>query len=132
MTPAFFEKNATTNYTVAFSPVNFEKNMKIVVKIPPEIQNVTGDIQCIGTDGTDKRNLTCLTTVLERAVRLTDAVAEQELNPDRIEFILTTLQNPATNILTSSFEIYTETYDGYLIDELRQNLTVNFYCIFPC
>jgi len=35
-------------------------------------------------------------------------------------------------VLTSSFKVETFTYDGYVIDERTSNLTVNFYCDYPC
>ena len=57
VSPAYFEKDAITNYTVAFSPINYEQNMKIVVVVPEQI-TFNETIKCIGLDGTDTKDLT--------------------------------------------------------------------------
>lgn len=42
------------------------------------------------------------------------------------------LRNPTLNVVTSSFSIETETYDGFPMDQLKTDLTINFYCEYPC
>ena len=42
------------------------------------------------------------------------------------------MRNPKENILTDSFKIFTETYDGYGIDRIVKGMKINFVCIFPC
>jgi hypothetical protein len=55
---SYFEKNKTANYTFSFTPLNFERNMRIYVGVPEEIKIPDPPI-CLGLNGTDKRNLTC-------------------------------------------------------------------------
>ena len=40
--------------------------------------------------------------------------------------------NPEKGAVTGSFKIYTFTFDGYKLDAQERDLTVNFYCEFPC
>lgn len=42
------------------------------------------------------------------------------------------LKNPTKNVVTTSFYIETYTSDNYKLDELKQNMTVNFFCMYPC
>lgn len=42
------------------------------------------------------------------------------------------LRNPVENIETNSFKIETYTYDDYKMDTLFSNMTVNFFCVYPC
>ena len=42
------------------------------------------------------------------------------------------LRNPSENVITGSFLIKTESYDGYAMDELSSDMTINFYCEYPC
>lgn len=46
--------------------------------------------------------------------------------------LIENLRNPLENIITSSFGIKTQTFDGYAMDELLNGVTVNFYCEYPC
>ena len=55
---SYFEKNKTANYTFSFTPVNFERNMRMYVGVPAEVKVPDPPI-CFGLNGTDKRNLTC-------------------------------------------------------------------------
>ena len=34
--------------------------------------------------------------------------------------------------MTSSFDVRTLTYDGYPMDFISTNITVNFFCEYPC
>jgi hypothetical protein len=121
------------NYTVLFKPVNYEQNMKVVVGLDrrvviPDNWNNT----CTGVKGTDKIKLACEVDWFNYTITLTDAFASKELIPDTIEFVLENLVNPIYNIVTDSFTIKTRTWDYYPIDEITANLTLNFFCIFPC
>jgi hypothetical protein len=42
------------------------------------------------------------------------------------------LVNPSENIVTDSFYIQTNTLQGYPLDWIKANVTVNFYCVYPC
>ena len=46
--------------------------------------------------------------------------------------MLSKLKNPLENIVTSSFKIETYSDDGWKLDEISQNVTINFYCNYPC
>lgn len=37
-TPSYFEKGAPANYTISFVPVNFERNMRIIILFPKQIK----------------------------------------------------------------------------------------------
>ena len=73
--PSFMEKGANVNYTLSFIPINFETDMLIIVRFPPEITfanpwNET--IGCIGLKGTNLPNLTC---TLDRAANVVTVVS---------------------------------------------------------
>ena len=53
-------------------------------------------------------------------------------NPGTMVVLIENLRNPLENVITSSFSIKTQTFDGYAMDELLDSLTVNFYCEYPC
>lgn len=40
--------------------------------------------------------------------------------------------NPTNNVVTGSFGITTKTSDDYSMDELFDDITINFYCEYPC
>lgn len=52
--------------------------------------------------------------------------------PLQITIMVMQIKNPLDNIITETFQIVTETWDGYLIDTLEEGLNVNFFCVFPC
>jgi hypothetical protein len=45
-----------------------------------------------------------------------------------IRILIDGLKNPIENIITKSFTLSTMTSDGYQLDKLAKNMTVNFYC----
>ena len=53
-------------------------------------------------------------------------------NPGKMSFSIEKLKNPSENIITSSFMIKTETFDGFPMDEINNAITVNFFCAYPC
>ena len=53
--------------------------------------------------------------------------------PYNVSITLSSLKNPQDKINTESFYIQTfTTTNGYAIDELKANLSVNFICKYPC
>ena len=42
------------------------------------------------------------------------------------------MKNPTENLITSSFKIETFSSDGWALDSVATNVTVNFYCVYPC
>ena len=52
--------------------------------------------------------------------------------PFSIQFKINNIENPSIPIITSTFAIQTNSYDGYMLDQLSQGLTINFICGMPC
>ena len=49
-----------------------------------------------------------------------------------MKIMIENLMNPVDNVITGSFGLTTETSDGYAMDELYEDMTINFYCEYPC
>jgi hypothetical protein len=131
--PSFMEKGANVNYTFGFIPINFEKDMLIKVRFPYQITfkdpwNET--IGCVGLNGTSHPNLTCTLDRGSNTVTVVDALSKIYIRPKKIIILFTNIINPVSNIITNSFDIETETADGYLIDRLDDDrpVFVNFFC----
>lgn len=123
------------NYTLAFSPNNFEQNLQIWITVPPEITIPPADERNVtvrGVKGTDAAEITSVVFYENSSILLTDAVTAKDVAPALIEVSIESLYNPGTNVVTESFAVETRTYDGYKIDSLATNMEVNFYCLFPC
>ena len=60
------------------------------------------------------------------------------LRPERVIIEVRQIKNPAINLVTDTFALWSTTVDTdvnnvpYLIDEAREDLSVNFFCVFPC
>ena len=131
VTPSYWEKKQEANYTIAFKPANFEQRMKILITVPKTI-TILEKIICHGVRGTDSTEVNCEVDQDENTIRLLDAVDQRDIAPPRIEVLIESLYNPTENIVTESFGIETFTHDNYGIDSLKEGLTVNFYCVYPC
>jgi hypothetical protein len=143
--PDSFESDILTNYTVEVLPVNYAQNMNIIVYLPGGL-NETSQIKlpseeeglkCYGLAGTDNAGsenttLECTVNYEERFINITNAVTYSRGNPGAIRMIFSMLRNPVENIVTESFKIETETSDGWKLDTIASNVTVNFYCKYPC
>lgn len=92
----------------------------------------SNQIKCYGLAGTDTEEVTCKTNTKKKQITITDAVTFQRGNPGKIRILLDSLKNPKENIVTDSFLIETFTSDGWVLDEIRSNVTVNFFCEYPC
>ena len=130
--PSEFKQNFNSNYTFEVSPVNYAQNMFIVLTLPKEIFFGSSNVNCYGLAGTDTENVTCSTDTRKKQITLTDAVTFQRGNPGKIRFMLDSLKNPKDNIETGSFSIETYTPDEWVLDKISTNVTVNFYCEYPC
>jgi hypothetical protein len=130
--PGDFRSSFETNYTLEVYLENYEQNMNIILTLPPEISFATDTIVCEGLQGTDSKNVTCLEDRENKQINFTDAVTFQRGNPGTIRINIQKLKNPIENIVTSSFKIETYTDDGWKLDEIATNITVNFYCNYPC
>ena len=84
--------------------------------------------------GTDRNNETidCTEDRIAKTLNITNAVTYTAGNPGEIRITISKLKNPLENIVTSSFTIETETSDGWKLDEVTTDITVNFYCVYPC
>lgn len=130
--PSDFRQNVRANYTLTFSPLNYQQNMKIVVTLPNEINFTNETLICEGMAGTDSPMIDCKVDKKTKKITITDAVTYQRGNPGTIKFNFYQLVNPIENIITNSFKIETYTNLGYPLDIIKTNVTVNFYCEYPC
>ena len=100
--------------------------------LPPEISFGTDTVLCKGLAGTDVDEnyeyLNCTEDRINKRINITNAVTYTAGNPGPMRIELSKLKNPLENIITSSFKIETQTSDGWTLDEVTTNITVNFYC----
>ena len=109
------------------------QNLDILLTLPPEINFGTDTLVCEGLSGTDNvGTLNCLEDRENKQINITNAVTYQAGNPGEIRILLSKLKNPVENNITSSFKIETFTSDGWKLDEITENVTINFYCEYPC
>lgn len=106
--------------------------MYILVKLPTQIRLGSNIIKCFGVQGTDTDVLACTTDVSTKTIKITNAVTYQKGNPGFISILFETLKNPEKNIVTASFELSTYTSNEYILDTMLAELTINFYCEYPC
>ena len=76
--------------------------------------------------------LNCETDRELKTLTFTNAMQFSESNPGEMTILIDKLRNPVENIETNSFKIETYTYDDYKMDTLFSNMTVNFFCVYPC
>ena len=102
--------------------------------MPPEIEFGDEKLYCEGISGTDRNgeNITCIEDREAKTVNITGALTYTAGNPGAVRIVLSKLKNPTENIITSSFTIETFTPDGWVLDKVNSNITVNFYCAYPC
>ena len=67
-----------------------------------------------------------------KTIKFSNAMQFSNANPGEMVILIETLRNPKENVVTSSFVVRTESFDGYAMDELTTDLTINFYCEYPC
>ena len=111
---------------------NFEKNMYFTLSLPAEIDFGDEDPYCTGLSGVDNDVLRCDADRDAKTLKFTNAMQFSQANPGEIVILIENLKNPKENVITSSFMVVTETFDGYPMDELKTDLTINFYCEYPC
>lgn len=121
-----------TNYTLAFKPANYLQNMQIVLTLPPQIRFGSNQVKCYGAQGTDSELLKCDTNIRNRTVTVTNAVTYQKGNPGTIKIVFDSFKNPDKNIITSRWGLSTMTSDGFMLDNLFANVTIDFFCAYPC
>jgi len=129
--PDTFKQGAAAKYTLELRPINYEQNMKIYVTLPPQVTFATKKVNCAGLSGTDTPTVKCVITSKGEIV-IQDAVKYQKLNPKLIRIEIGELNNPNKTVISKSFGVKTVTEDGFTLDNINQNMTVNFYCAYPC
>ena len=100
--------------------------------MPPEINFGDDDPFCTGLKGTDIDVLNCVADREAKTLTFDNVMQFSEANPGEMIILLENLRNPVENIITSSFGIKTMTFDGYDMDQIQSNITVNFFCEYPC
>ena len=130
--PDDFQQSFMTNYTLQFSPVNFQRGMSVKLTLPQEISFSQSLVLCYGLEGTDREVLTCATNKQEKSITVTNAFENSVGNPGLVKILYRTLKNPQRNIFTGSFKLETFNQNGFLLDKLTEGLDVNFYCSYPC
>ena len=130
--PGDFRTDFEANYTLTVEFAQFEKSMYFILYLPPEIDFGEENPACTTLSGVDVPVLTCSADRTAKSLKFTDALKYAQSNPGKIEILIDKLRNPLENIVTSSFKIDSFTYDGYEIDSLTSDVTVNFFCEYPC
>lgn len=130
--PDDFRQSFATNYTLEFTPTNYQQNMKLMIGLPSEVLFGSNRIKCYGLIGTDKQDLDCQTSTTQKTISITDAFQYQRGNPGNVKIVFETLKNPTENIVTGSFRIATFTPNNYMLDSITTGVEVNFFCEYPC
>ena len=100
--------------------------------MPKEIDFGDADPYCTGLSGTSNTVLNCVPDRSAKTIRFTNAMQFATANPGTMVILIESLKNPSENAITSSFGIFTESNDGYEMDKIFSDITVNFYCEYPC
>ena len=111
--PDDFRQNVLANYTLAFSPVNYQQNLQIIITLPPQVKFSNKTLFCEGLAGTDYPTLNCKVDKKQKTITIDDAVTYQRGNPGTIKIGLSQLVNPIDNIITDSFKIETKTSTNF-------------------
>lgn len=112
--------------------------MKIIITLPKQVGFTNDTLRCEGLAGTDEPLLACEVDEKTKTVTIRSAFTYQRGNPGTIKILLSQLRNPSENIVTDSFKIETWTQEdtwtdlGFRLDHVLSNITVNFYCEYPC
>ena len=130
--PGDFRTDFEANYTLTVQVANFEKNMRFTLQLPEEIDFGDEDPYCTGLSGVDNDVLRCDTDREAKTLKFTNAMQFSQANPGEMVILIESLRNPLSNVVTSSFTVTTESYDGYPMDTIKSDITINFYCEYPC
>ena len=52
--------------------------------------------------------------------------------PNKVKFTIFNLRNPMAKLKTDNFAFSSYTHDGYKIDSITNELSLNFICALPC
>ena len=96
------------------------------ITIPLDFNETTGG--CLGIRGVDRLVIECEVDRGENKITLKNPFETRDVQPDVVEIIFSTLNNPMENEILNSWKIRTYTWDGYAIDTLDDGMKINFYC----
>ena len=101
LTPDSFESDVLTNYTVEVLPINYEKNLNILIYLPGgddenkmiKLPSEEEGLKCYGLAGTDNagaenNTLSCTVNYEKGYINITDAVEYSRGNPGAIRILL--------------------------------------------
>ena len=114
--PGDFRTDFEANYTFTIEVENFEKNMQFTLTLPDEIDFGDEDPYCTGISGVDNDVLRCEADREAKTLKFTNAMQFSPSNPGEMVILIENLKNPTENVVTSSFAVKTETFDGYAMD----------------
>ena len=118
----------STDYTLEFEPVTpIPSTGTIKVRVPTEIQ-VTEPVECTFNEGILGSSASCAYSSTTRMITLSDG---GPFSGSTINFTFSGLTNPSTG-KSSTFEVYTYTANGYIIDQNTSNLFYQAFCSSPC
>lgn len=86
--PSYMERGAAANYSITFTPKNYERNMRIYIYFPKEItfpadwNKTHSSTGCVGVKGTSFPKLRCEYYKYEHMLNITDALSMAEIRPD--------------------------------------------------
>lgn len=110
---------------------NFEKSMAFTLFLPTEIDFGDEDPKCYLLTGNNE-TLSCVADRKNKTLFFRGVYNFFDANPGTISIMIDKLKNPVKNVVTKSFAIVTQTYDGYSMDKIAEGISINFYCEYPC
>jgi hypothetical protein len=72
--PSSFKQSDISNFTLTFKPVNYQKAMVIIVKLPAQIDITADPLKCYGKQGTDYPTVNCTLNAKTKTITIPDAV----------------------------------------------------------
>ena len=125
--PLDYVPGETTSYTINFQPiVPIPSTGTIGVRIPPEIQ-VSSSPTCVFNQGVLGASASCSYSSGTRMLTINSGGPFSS----SINFTITGLTNPSSGT-SSTFEVYTYTSSGYIIDQKVNSLIYQFPCSSSC
>ena len=105
--------------------------MAFTLGLPDEINFGSQAPTCSGITG-NSGSLSCDISRRKKTLFFDNVFTFYDANPGTIDINIDKLLNPSTNLVTQSFYIVTQTFDGYFMDSLAEGMSINFYCEYPC
>ena len=105
--PGDFRTDFESNYTLTVNLDNFEKNMRVILTLPEEIDFGDEDPYCTGISGVDNDVLRCEADREAKTIDFSNAMQFSNANPGEMVILIESLRNPKENVVTSSFTVQT-------------------------